>query len=75
MVNELSDYCPIKAYNIVAKSGKPNSHQARIKVDTQLHLGEWQKQLQGYCDTQLMDLFRFGFPLDFNRLFPLQWEG
>ena len=22
-----------------------------------------------------MDLLRFGFPLDFNRLSPLQWEG
>ena len=33
------------------------------------------KKLQGYWDTQLIDLLRFGFPLDFNRLSPLQWEG
>ena len=75
VVNELADYCPIKAHNIVLKSGKPNFLQARVKVDTQLHLDEWQKQLQGYWDTQLLDLLRFGFPLDFNRLSPLQWEG
>ena len=75
VVNELVDYCPIKAHNIVSKSGKPNFLKARIKVDTQLHLDEWQKQLQGYWDTQLLDLLRFGFPLDFNRLSPLQWEG
>ena len=42
VVNELVDYCPIKAHNIVSKSGKPNFLKARIKVDTQLHLDEWQ---------------------------------
>ena len=75
IVNEVADYCPIKAHNIVSKSGKPNFLQARIKVDTHLHLDEWQKQLQGCWDTQLLDLLRFGLPLDFNRLSPLQWEG
>ena len=74
MVNELPDYCPIN-HNIVSKSGRPNFLQARIKVDTQLHLDKWQKELQGYWDTQLMDLLRFGFPLAFNRVSPLQWEG
>ena len=64
----------VKAHKIVAESGKPIFLQARIRVDTQLNLDEWQKQLEGYWDTQLMDL-RFGFPLDFNRLSPLQWEG
>ena len=34
------------------------------------------KQLQGYWDTQLIhNQIRFGFPLDFNRLFPLRFEG
>ena len=75
VINELPNYCPITAHNIVANSGKPNFQQARIKVDTQLHLHEWQKQLQGYWDTQLIDLLMFGFPLDFNRASPLRWEG
>ena len=74
VINQLSDYCPIKAHKIVVQSGKPNFLQARIRVDTQLNLEEWQKQLQGYWDTQLIDL-RFGFPIDFNRLSPLRWEG
>ena len=30
-------------------------------------LEEWQKVLDGYWDTQLIDFLRFGFPLDFNR--------
>ena len=71
VINELPHYCPITAHNIVANSGKPNFQQARIKVDTQLHLDE----LQGYWDTQLIDLLMFGFPLDFNRASPLRWEG
>ena len=72
MVNELSDYCPIKAFqNLVYQI----FYKQELKVDTQLHLDEWQKELQGYWDTQLMDLLRFGFPLDFNRVSPLQWEG
>ena len=75
VINQLSNYCPIKAHKIVVQSGKPNFLQARIRVDTQLNLEEWQKQLQGYWDTQLIDLLRFGFPLDFNRLSPLRWEG
>ena len=75
VINELPNYCPIKAHNIVANSGKPNFQQARVKVDSQLHIDEWQKQLQGYWDTQLIDLLRFGFPLDFNRMSPLRWEG
>ena len=75
VINELPNYCPITAHNIVANSGKPNFQQARIKVDTHLHLDEWQKQLQGYWDTQLIDLLMFGFPLDFNRASPLRWEG
>ena len=72
VITELSDYCPIKVHNIVAQTGMPNFLQARIKVDPQLNLNEWQKQLKGYWDTQLMDLLRVGFPLDFNRLSPLQ---
>ena len=33
------------------------------------------KELVGYWDTQLIDLLYFGFPLDFNRGSPLEWEG
>ena len=30
-------------------------------------IDEWQKVIKGYWYTQLIDLLRFGFPLDFNR--------
>ena len=49
-----------------------------MKVNTQLHLHEWKKQLEGYWDSQLMDPLRFGFSLDFNRMSPppsSQWQG
>ena len=45
---------------------------ARLKVDSQLNLDEWKKELVGYWDSQPIDLLYFGFPLDFNRGSPLQ---
>ena len=33
----------------------------------QLHIPSWKRQLEGYCDTQLLDLLQYGFLLGFNR--------
>ena len=44
-------------------------------VDTQLNLQEWYDQLKDYWNQQLLDFLTFGFPLDFNRNSPLNWEG
>ena len=40
---------------------------ARIPVVSQLHIPSWKRQLEGYCDTQLLDLLQYGFLLGFNR--------
>ena len=47
----------------------------RIPVQTQLCIKEWQKVLQGYWDTQLIDLLSFGFPLDFDRKTSLKCDN
>ena len=39
----------------------------RIPVRTQLHVEAWEQYLHCYWDKQLIDLLRFGFPLDFDR--------
>ena len=74
-VHVMSDYCPIKAHNIVKSFHKPNYLGARLKVDSQLNLEAWKAELHDYWDSQLIDLLYFGFPLDFNRNSPLRWEG
>ena len=71
----MENYCPITAHKIVKQYNKPNYLGARLKVDSQLNLDQWKKELVGYWDSQLIDLLYFGFPLDFNRGSPLQWEG
>ena len=54
---------------------QPNFLGARLKVNSQLNLSAWKFHLSDYWDKQLTDLLYFGFPLDFNRNFPLKWEG
>ena len=74
-INNMENYCPITAHKIVKQYKKPNYLGARLKVDSQLNLDEWKKELVGYWDSQLIDLLYFGFPLDFKRGSSLQWEG
>ena len=65
-INYIANFCPITAHKIVKRCNKPNYLGARLKVDSQLNLDEWKKELVGYWYTQLIDLLYFGFPLDFN---------
>ena len=36
-------------------------------MNSQLKVSEWEHHLVDYWDRQLLELIRFGFPLDFNR--------
>ena len=36
-------------------------------MTSQLNVDRWEELLKGYWDQQLLQLLRFGFPLDFNR--------
>ena len=50
--------------------------QARITIKSQLNVKAWQKALEGYWDRQLLELIKFGFPLDFNHACSLgQYTG
>ena len=40
---------------------------ARITVNSQLKVEEWEQQLTNYSDTQMLEPIKFGFPLDFNK--------
>ena len=61
----------LQAHQIIRHTGVPNFLNARIPVATQLNPDSWAKHLTSYWDQQLVDLIRFGFPLDFDRNFKL----
>ena len=72
--NSMPNGSLIDAHYVIRHSGKPNFFGARIPVTSQLNVDKWEELLQGYWDQQLLQLLRFGFPLDFNRSCPLQDE-
>ena len=57
----------LQAHELVKATGKPNDLQARIPIQSQLNVEQWEKALVGYWDRQLLDLLKYGFPVDFNR--------
>ena len=64
----------IEIHDIVKNTKKPNFLKARIPVMSQLKVEVWQELLKDYWDQQLLQLLRFGFPLNFNRNCPLHCE-
>ena len=58
---------PFELHGRVNNSGKLNFFGCRIPVSSQLNILTWQDMLQEYWDVQLIELLKFGFPLDFNR--------
>ena len=64
-----------EAHGIIRQSGTPNFLHCRIPLKTQLCIGEWERVLKGYWDTQLIELLRFGFPLDYDRNSILQCDA
>ena len=65
----------LEAHSIIRQSGTPNFLHCRIPLETQLCIEEWQRVLKGYWDTQLIELLRFGFPLDYDRNSVLQCDA
>ena len=58
---------PLTVHKIIKASGKYNFKKCQINVKSQLNPDVWDSLLQGYWDSQLPFLIRFGFPLDFDR--------
>ena len=67
VMNDALDLTPIEMHYAVRKTNKPNFMLARIPVRGQLNVEAWCEHLGEYWDQQLLQLIRFGFPLDFNR--------
>ena len=65
---------PLKVHDIVRATNKPNYLEARPPVKSQLKVDTWKMYLKSYWDKQLLQLIEFGFPLDFNRNCPLNYE-
>ena len=58
--------CPLEAHNIVKNSGRFNFQKARIQLDSQFNMEVWESYLRNYWDYQLIQMLKFGFPLDFD---------
>ena len=74
VVNDAMGKSPFEIHELVRSTGRPNFMQARFPLESQLNVEAWEKYLHGYWDRQLLQLIRFGFPLDFNRSCPLTHE-
>ena len=61
----------LQAHKLIRQSGVPNFLNCRIPVQTQFHPDRWRHYLTDYWDQQFPDLIQYGFPLDFDRNFPL----
>ena len=57
----------ITAHLLIRESGLPNYLGCRIPVRSNLKCHIWSQYLTKYWDSQLTDLLKFGFPLDFDR--------
>ena len=57
----------IDAYYMIRQTGKHKFWGACIPVTSQLNVDKWEELLEDYWDQQLLQLLRFGVPLDFNR--------
>ena len=62
---------PIDQHYMASRHGVPNFLGSRIPVSSQLNVDKWHEFLLDCWDVQLIELLRYGFPLDFNRNCPL----
>ena len=67
IMNDAMNLTPIEMHYAVRETNNPNFMLARILVKGQLNVEAWCEHLGEYWDQQLLQLIRFGFPLDFNR--------
>ena len=74
VINDGVELTPIEMHHAVKKTNKPNFMLARIPVKGQLNVEAWCEHLGEYRDQQLLQLIRYGFPLDFNRACDIRSE-
>lgn len=68
MFTHVKEYPELAAiYEAVSQTGLPNSMKAWVPVPSQLIIHEWELALEGQPgDTQMLDLFKFGFPMGYK---------
>ena len=74
-INDGAELTPIEMHFAVRKTNKPNFMLARIPVKGQLNVEAWCEHLKEYWDQQLLQLIRYGCPLDFNRACNIKSES
>ena len=62
---------PLLPHRLAKQSSCPNFGGCRIPVDSKLNIKTWRSYLHGFWDKQLVDLLKYGFPLNFDRDAPL----
>ena len=56
----------LQMHKYVREMGVSNFLGSRVSVKSQLNIETWERVLCDYWDRQLLELIKFGFPLDFN---------
>ena len=64
---------PIKLYDVTKNSDSFNFMSSQTQVKSLLNPDVWEQCLEGYWDSQLCHLIRYGFPLDFNLIELQSW--
>ena len=72
VVPSVSNCDPLTLHHMIKASQEYNFQKCQVTIKSQLNPDIWDELLQGYWDSQLPLLVRFGFPLDFDRITPLQ---
>ena len=64
----------IELFEHVHQSGVPNYRGCRIPVSA-FNFSAWENRLVGYEDIAIIDLLKYGFPLDFDRNRTVSFDG
>ena len=72
VVPSASNSDPLTLHQMIKASGEYKFRQYQVTIKSHLNPDVWDELLQGYWDSQLPLLIRFGFPLDFDRKIPLE---
>jgi len=57
----------IEVNNIINKTNKPNSEEAKIKINSKLNYSKFQYRLRNYEDSEICKYIRYGWPIGHNR--------
>ena len=56
----------ITASSLVRQSGEPNFKKCKLRVASKLNVERWEQELSNYADKQVVDLLKYGCPINFE---------